>query len=430
VRVILAPLLALSLLVVDAGTGRAASGAGDPGLDPAATERASISIVEAQANGLSLGCDMTPDGRFVVFSTTAPNLVPFDTNGSPDVFVRDRQIGSTERVSVSSAGAQGNGTSGFTARNCAISDDGRFVAFGSLASNLVAGDTYGRHDIFVRERQAGTTVRLSGAGGGFSPTISGDGRFVAFASDDALLVPGDTNGVTDVFLRERATGAIERLSVSGAGVQGDAASRAPALDFAGRLIAFGSFAANLVPGDTNNSEDVFVRDRVTGTTERASVSGAGAQGNSASSAPVLSADGRVVAFTSLASNLTPGSSGFNLFLRDRQVGAIERVSDGSGGFDITPDGRYVLFSSGDATLVPGDTNNQHDVFLRDRQAGLTIRVSVGANGTQGNGVSTGIAVSADGRLIAFQSDATNLVSNDTNGDVDVFVRNRCRICLP
>ena len=204
--------LAMTLAQLGIGAGKAALLA-DPLLDPGATERASISIVEVQANDRSFGCDMTPDGRFVVFSSEAANLVPFDTNGFSDIFVRDRQIGSTERVSVGPNGTGGNGV------------------------------------------------------------------------------------------------------------------------FFGRL-------------------------------------------------------------------------------------------------DITPDGRYVLFSSLDGTLVPDDTNRQQDVFVRDRQAGVTTRVSVGANGVQGNSASFGVAISADGRLIAFESNATNLVSNDTNSAQDVFVRDRCRICLP
>ncbi|HUE30371.1 MAG TPA: hypothetical protein VMR79_05815, partial [Verrucomicrobiae bacterium] len=312
------------------------------------TERASVaSDGRTEGNDASLGSAISADGRFVAFDSAASNLVVGDTNGAADVFVHDRQAGTTERVSVASAGTQGNGSSGLIgfAFPPALSADGRFVAFVSLASNLVAGDTNASTDVFVRDRLTGTTERVSVASGGaggnagsLGSALSADGRFVAFQSDASNLVAGDTNGVTDVFVRDRLTGMTERVSVASDETQGDGASTYPALSADGRFVAFQSDASNLVAGDTNGATDVFVRDRQTGTTERVSVaSGGGTQGNRNSGGffafPALSADGRLVAFESDATNLvaTDTNGATDVFVHDRLTGTTERVSVASGG---------------------------------------------------------------------------------------------------
>jgi Tol biopolymer transport system component len=198
--------------------------------------------------------------------SNASNLVEGDTNNDLDIFVHDRQTGVTEMVSVSSTGAKGNGRS----NGLALTPDGRLVAFSSTSANLVSGDTNGEFDIFVRDRQAGTTERVSvsssgeqGNGRTLSPAISDDGRFVAFDSLADNLVDGDTNGrwAWDVFVHDRLTGVTEMVSVSSAGVQGSARSDYPDISADGRFVSFHSQASNLVSGDTNGSPDVFVRDR-------------------------------------------------------------------------------------------------------------------------------------------------------------------------
>ncbi len=342
--------------------------------------------------------------------------------------------GVTSRVSVASDGRQGNFDSQ-TFRAPAMSADGRFVAFESSASNLVAGDTNGRYDVFVRDRLAGVTRRVSvGAGGqanngSDSPAISADGRFVAFYSDASNLVAGDTNGRSDVFVRDRLAGVTRRVSV-GAGGQANSESFGPAISADGRFVAFYSYASNLVAGDTNGRSDVFVRDRLAGVTRRVSV-GAGGQANSDSFGPAISADGRFVAFDSSASNLVVGDTNgtFDVFVRDRLAGVTRRVSVGAGGQAnsdslspaISADGRFVAFESNASNLVAGDTNATDDVFVRDRLAGVTRRVSVGAGG-QANSSSGSPAISANGRSVAYTSNASNLVRGDTNGAQDVFVR--------
>src|SRR5438876_794176 len=267
--------------------------------DAQTTERVSVASGGTECNGASLSSALSADGRFVAFVSAATDLVAADTNGVSDVYVHDRQTGTTERVSVASGGAQGNGSSGLIgfAFPPALSADGRFIAFVSFATNLVAGDTNGATDVFVHDRQTGTTERVSVASGGtqgnaasVGPALSADGRFVAFLSDATNLVAGDTNGATDVFVHDRQTGTTERVSVASGGSQGNGFSAGPVLSADGRLVAFHSTATNLVARDTNGATDVFVHDRQTGTTERVSVASDGTQGNGPSSGAALSAD--------------------------------------------------------------------------------------------------------------------------------------------
>src|SRR5437870_5456318 len=219
------------------------------------TERVSVTSGGTEGNGASLGSALSADGRFVAFDSAATDLVAGDTNGVSDVFVHDRQTGTTERVSVASDGAQGNGSSGLVtfAFPPALSADGRFVAFVSFATNLVASDTNGATDVFVHERQTGTTERVSVASDGTEgnaasagATLSADGRFVALDSRATNLVAGDTDGATDSLVHDRQTAPTERASVNGF-------AAAPALSADGRFVAFHSTGSNLVAGDTNGA---------------------------------------------------------------------------------------------------------------------------------------------------------------------------------
>ena len=411
------------------------------------TTRVSVRTGGVQSDGQSQSASMSADGRFVAFTSWASNLVDDDTNGRWDVFVHDRLTGTTERVSLSSARAQANGDS----PRAVISADGRFVAFISSASNLVADDTNGVRDVFVRDRQMASTERISVSsdemqGDGEAPlqyeslAISGDGRFVTFISSATNLVTGDTNGLRDVFVRDCQAGTTERVSVSSAGLEGNGNSEPEGLAITpdGRYVAFASNANNLVAGDTNVRMDTFVHDREMDTTERVSLNSQQVQGDSSSSYPAISADGRFVAFASWAGNLVAGDSNgtIDVFVRDREERTTSRVSVSSSGAQsdgqnwlvaMSADGLSVAFASFGRNLVAGDTNELFDFFLHDRQTRVTERITVSTAGVQSNNPDSASAVpsiSADGRFVAFVSGASNLVEEDTNGTLDIFVRDR------
>jgi len=359
-----------------------------------------------------------------------------------------RAQGITTVESVDSVGNPGIGSSGSDFnegdQGVALSADGAVVAFASKATRLVAGDTNGRWDVFVHDRATGVTERVSvdSSGGEANadsrfPALSADGRIVAFESAASNLVAGDANGRSDLFVHDRATGITERVSVDSSGAQGNDASHGAALSADGRFVAFASLASNLVAGDSNGAADVFLRDRFTQVTERVSVDTGGAQANDASSErPALSADGSVVAFTSLASNLVAGDTNgaSDVFVRDRAAGTTERASVDSAGnetaglvFDgpaLSGDGRFVAFESDATDLVPNDTNGWEDVFVHDRWSRATERASVATSGAQAKAPCHLPAISADGRFVAFTTFAQNLVPGDTNVASDVFVHDR------
>ena len=400
-------------------------------------ERVSVASDGSEAGASSTTSALSADGRLVAFVSSASNLVPGDDNLQLDVFVHDRATGSTERVSVSSSGEQASGQS----TTPALSDDGRFVAFASPAANLVAGDDNGRFDVFVHDRATGTTERVSLAADGsqaisdsVSPAISADGRLVAFASA-APLVAEDTNDTFDIYVHDREALTTTRVSVGPGGVESDNLSLAPRISADGTVVVFHSFASNLVAGDTNNVTDVFAHDLATGETTRMSVSSAGVQGGQQSIGASVSGNGRVVAFDSDASNLVSGdvNGRTDVFVHDRVTGVTERASVSSTGGEgnnrsgfvdppaLSADGRYVAFTSGASNLVANDTNNRVDVLLRDRLNGTIVRVNVAADGTEADGSSTlWASMSGDGSIVVFASSATNLVPGDGNFVSDVF----------
>lgn len=413
------------------------------------TTRVSVASDGAQGNGDSggewpynhNGLSVTADGRYVAFESYASNLVPGDTNGEPDIFVYDRQTGYMERISVQSDGAQANCAS----HQPCISADGHYIAFTTCAS-LLADDTNHKYDVYVHDMQMDWTIRVSKPNSGGEEvegddssgldglSISGDGRYVAFQSWAHNLIPGEWNS-GQIYLRDRQNGETTIVSVASDGTKGNSFSTHPAMSVDGRYVAFYSYSSNLVPGDTNGAVDIFVRDRQTGQTARVSVASDGTEANGSSGYDRLSisADGRFVAFYSYASNLVPSDTNGDddVFVHDRQTGQTIRVSVASDGTEgnsfssdpaISADGRYVTFESLSSNLVPGDTNGSWDVFVHDRQTGQTTRVSVASDGAQGNGYYP--SISADGRFVAFESYASNLVAGDTNGRCDVFVHDR------
>lgn len=408
-----------------------------PALAAPNTRRVSVSSNGTQSNNHSTFSAISQSGRYVAFDSNATNLIGLDTNGTTDIFVRDRKTGKTRRVSVRTNGTQGNGPSQIPD----ISGSGRFVTFLSNASNLVPGDTNGTADIFVHDRKTDKTTRVStrsngGQANGSSslPKISADGRFVAFESPASNLVPGDGNGISDIFVKDRKTGKTRRVSVKSNGTQGNNPSNQADISPNGRYVTFTSSATNLVNGDTNGTSDVFLHDRKAKKTKRSSVGNAG-EGNGQSLFSSVGNKGHV-AFASQATNLVGGDTNavLDIFVRNTSANNTRRVSISSAGVQangpsptnwrpqISGSGRYVAFESNASNLVANDTNATSDIFVRDRNNNKTRRVSVRFDGTQANGLNALPDITGDGKFVVFVSQATNLIAGDSNAVLDIYLR--------
>ncbi len=398
------------------------------------TIRVSLDVNGGDPDASSEDPVLSADGSVAAFSSPASNLVPGDGNLNSDVFVRDIAAGTTERITVDVQGADANGFSG----QPAISADGRYVAFLSDATNLIEGDDNGVADVFVRDRVTGATTRVGTDAGDprleeFAPSISGDGRTVGFVSFSPL-VPEDGNGFSDVYVYDTVTGATERVSVDMTGGDPNDRSESPTVDGDGRYVGYVSAATNLVVGDGNGLPDLYVRDRQAGTNTRASVSKDGGDPDGRTSPrPWISANGRYITFASNATNLVARDrNGWkDVFVRDLHTSQTARVSVNRNGYDanapslsssISADGRYVAFRSGASDLVVGDSNDLFDIFLRDMYRKVTIRITVNLTGGNSDGASFNPTVSADGGSVGFVSWADNLVSGDANSLRDAFVR--------
>ena len=325
----------------------------------------------------------------------------------------------------------------------ALSADGRVVVFASHASNLVPGDTNGKRDIFRFDRLSNEMTRLSltstgrqADGDSFWPEVCGDGSVVTFTSF-AGLDPRDTNGALDAYLVDVATGQLSWVGGAASDEPPNAATTVPRISADGRFVAYQSWASNLVPGDTNGTQDVFVYDRLGGRTERVSLASDGSEGDNQSTSASLSANGRFVAFGSSATNLIPGGdlngTASDVFVRDRATGRTWLASVDHLGFQraegrslypvISGDGRRVVFHS-TAGLVPGNPAGKQkdaDVFVFDADKGHSRIASVNSGGALADGISFEPAISLDGRWVAYRSRATNLVPGDTNALDDVFL---------
>jgi Tol biopolymer transport system component len=400
------------------------------------TQRVSIANNELQADLRSKQPSLSADGRYVAFASDATNLVKGDKNGVTDIFVRDLARRTTKRVSVSSTGVEGNKASYWPF----ISSDGQYVTFTSEANNLDAADNNGVGDVFVHDMKTGKTEMISRAVDGnagndlsFWSSISSDGRYVAYMSNATNLVQPDSNESWDIFLRDRHTGQTSLASVGFDGNQANSQSEYPIISADGRFVAFASDATNIVTGDTNGYRDVYEYDRLTATTIRVSIASDGRQANNGTQAFVISisSDGQFVAFPSLATNLVPDDTNkvWDIFVHDRNDGKTSRVSvsssggqsdAGSYGVSLSPDGRYVAYGSNATNLVPDDLNGVMDVFVYDRQTSQTERVSDASDGTEGNGASGFTLIAPDGIDLAYgpliSSDGTTVafMSNASN----------------
>ncbi len=417
------------------------------GMASAQTSLVSVSSTGIPGDNFSIAEDVDSSGRFVTFVSYASNLVPGDTNHATDVFVRDCVTGSTERVSVSSAGSQANSNS----LSSSTSWDGRWIVFDSAATNLDPAATNGFLHVYLRDRSSATTTLLDidaqGSQGDFGahfPTISADGRWIAFSSGSTNLVPGDTNGLGDIFVRDVQLGITSLASVDSSGVQANAYSMVSGISPDGRHVVFESEATNLVTADTNGSADVFIHDLIGGLTVRASVDSSGAQGNNhslllgtthggVSDQPhhLISFDGRFVAFTSLATNLVASdtNSRSDVFMFDRLTATTRRVSVASNGDQavlggtnstLSANGRFVAFESESADFVSGDTNNTTDIYCHDTWLGYTTRISVASSGAQGQGWSSSPCIAYDGHRVAFTTQYS--LGQPINTPINAYVR--------
>ncbi|UCF26844.1 MAG: PD40 domain-containing protein, partial [Chloroflexota bacterium] len=409
----------------------------------AVTKRISINSQGQGGNDESYSPAISGDGRYIGFYSKAANLVDGDSNNKVDAFVYDQETEEVTRISVNSDGTQGNDDSGRSKHErLSLSSDGTIIAFSSYATNLVTGDDNLVMDVFVHDLQSRQTDLVSISSDGtqgnsvaLNPSISANGQFIAFQSPASNLVVDDANNFADIFVHDRNTGITELVSVASDGTQANNYSTYPSISADGRYVAFTSQANNLVPGDTNSAADVFVHDRQMAITKRISVASDGTEGDYSSELASISGDGRLIVFSSLASNLVieDPEGARDVFIHDQSTGLTDILSltwDGNlGNGDstvpvISSDGKYVAFYSTSDGLIQDDLNSTGDIFLYDLQTKQTQRVSISSDGAEGNGESFTPSISQEGRFIAFSSEATNLVCGDVFHIRDNFVHDR------
>ncbi len=397
------------------------------------TERASVSSEGAEAGASSSQPSLSSNGRYLAFVSSADDLVADDSNGAADVYVRNLKRGKTTRVSVGRKRVEADGASS----EPTLSANGRYVAFVSHATNLAKTDKNDQGDVFVRDLKRGKTQRISlgrrGAEpncGCFHPVISGNGKFVAFSSFATNLVRRDRNESADVFLRDIKKRKTTRLSVGPKGTEANGDSYQPSISASGRSVAFASDATNLAKGDDNGLADVYVREGRR--TIRISRGLEGNEPDGDSLAPAISAKGKAVAFSSFADNLVEddGNAVADVFLSDLK-GAAKRASVASAGTEaddesfapsLSGNGKSIAFYSYATNLVAADENEVRDVFVHSVRAATTERVSVSSSGVEGDAASFAPSISGNGSVVAFSSSASNLVDDDLNEVLDVFVR--------
>ncbi len=405
-----------------------------------------ITYLPGLTNGHNFKPSVSDDGTLVAFESLASTLVAGDGNGAKDVFVRDTGSDATTRISVSSGGTQGDGDSA----SPSISASGRYVAFSSKATNLVGGDLNTLQDIFVRDRTLLTTVRVSvDTGGGdpnapsSAPAISGDGTQVAFESlATDLVIPATTALRRHIYVRNITAGTTTLISMDAGLTEGDGDSFSPAISSNGRYVVFASFSTNLDPLDPSGIANIFLVDRdpsldgldgVDRSITRISVASGGGVADGGSYSPAISGDGSRIVFASDASNLVSGDGNGtqDIFLRDVTSGSTSRVSLGASGNEadsacaapaISRDGRMVGFQSIASNLVADESLGLQDVFVRDLTLGTTVRASLSFGGGEADGESYSAALNGDGAYVAFYSNATNIQDGDVNGYADVFLR--------
>jgi len=416
-------------------------------IDASRLTRASIASDGTEANQDSGEPQLNADGRFLVFSSSTDNLAPGHKPTSRDIYLRDRLLNLTTVVNRAPDGAP---AAGGRSEHPSISDNGRFIVYSSYADNLAPNDANNAADIFLYDREEDRTTCISVSpdgkqadGDSICPTISGNNRWVVYASKATNLTPGDTNAKWDIFVYDRITRATERVSVSTKKEQGNGDSGLLGIDIDdnGRYVVFASEATNLAQEDTNGVADIFLRDRFkdTGETRRVSISSEFRQANGKCFSPSINGRGRYIGYISVAANLVPDDTNgcADIFIFDfssattRRINIstdMEQADQAAGECDLDRSGRFVAFSSAASNLAPNDTGKHADIFLRDRQERVTSRINLAPDGMQADGLSSddrgGVSINADGRFVAFRSVSTNLVAGDANNKADIFIYDR------
>jgi Tol biopolymer transport system component len=382
---------------------------------------------------------ISADGRFVAFWSEAGNLTTPTTTSRTAYYLRDRATGSNELISVSATGAVPNlffQTAG-SGLSIVMTPDARYVVYTCAATNLVPGDTNGKDDVFLRDRVLGTTTRVSVANGGAQvhghsggPSMSADGRFICFWSDAHDVVPGDTNNTRDVFVHDRTTNQTERVSVATGGAQITQAGGG-LISADGKWVVFGTADALVLP-DAGHDNDLFLYERATAVTTRVSWSTTGTDHTGWAQGGKMSADGRFVVFASDAPDMVmPPDPGITseVYRYDRLSNSVERVTFSSPQFnananpcDISADGQRVLFNCAASGIVPGDTNGGTDLFVRDFALGTYQCVDVSLAGVPSSAGAAVGTFSADGRVVSFLSSATDMIAGQLASPYNIFVR--------
>lgn len=388
----------------------------------------------ASGNGPSVALDFTTNGQWLLFQSDASDLVANDTNNATDLFLRNLASGQTTLVSPKSGGVA-SGSDSFN--NAALSQDGRFLVFESAARGLSANDTNSFFDVYVRDLMTGSNSLVSmsldglGAGNGNSqnPAMTPDGRWVVFQSAATNLTAEGPLTKINIFLRDQQTTTTVLVSVNSSGLSGgNGNSINPTISDDGRYVAFESLARDFGTNGTpaSSKSGIFLRDLVSGNTSFISSNSA----SGTASRPVISADGRFVAFESNTNTSSGVSNIYCLAITNGFLFMLSTNRFGTGGGSgvsfspqFTPDGRYCIFLSYATNLVDNATNqNQSQVFRRDMETGLISLVSGNRTGVGNNLEATAPSLSADGRVVAFQSYDGDLVADDFNGVCDVFTR--------
>lgn len=406
----------------------------------------SVEDISVNSNGYPLDNEsrhavMNFDGKLIAFGTQASNVTPFDTNKTIDIVLHDSENNSTDILSGHTP--RSNDSSGDIT---SLTQDGRYVAFYSSASNLVQGDTNDKDDVFVRDTIDNTIERVSIATDGTqgnstskNPSISSDGRYVVFQSFADNLTSYDTNNKYDIFLHDRKLRTTICVSKKRNGSESFDNSENPTISADGNFVLFKSYEA-LDDADTNGKEDIYVHNLTNGVTELVSIASDGGIGDGASTAASISGAGRYITFASLATNFSPITSTVNrsnIFIRDRQNGVTTLISPDYTGSEasgnslvpsISENAKFVVFQSTATDLLSvSDTNNKTDIFLYNRLTDSMKRVTNATDGSQSNEDSLltyGLSINEDGRYLVFRSGASNLVDNDTNGVYDAFLYDR------